>query len=105
MRRQEEGEPVDSFITSLSYPLAKHCNYGDLHNEMIWDRIVVGLWDSNLSERLQTDTKLTLDKAITMTRRTEARVDNGGQASVDYYKRWYSIVLNAAENATKIQSV
>ena len=39
---------------------------------MILDLIVVGLRDSNLSERLQTDPELTLDKAITMARRTEA---------------------------------
>ena len=39
---------------------------------MIQDRIVVGLRDSNLSERLQTDSELTLDKAITMARQTEA---------------------------------
>ena len=51
MHNQEEGEPVDSFIISL-YRLAEHCNYCDLHDEMIQDRIVVGLQDSNLSERL-----------------------------------------------------
>ena len=71
MRRQEEGEPVDSFITSL-YRLAEHCNYRDLHDEMIRDRIVVGLRDAGLSEKLQTDPELILDKAITMARRTEA---------------------------------
>ena len=65
MRRQEEGERVDSFITSL-YQLAEHCNYHDLHNEMIQDQIVVGLRDLNLSERLKTDPELTLDKAIMM---------------------------------------
>ena len=54
MHRQEEGEPVDSFIMLL-YRLAEHCNYCDLHDEMIQDWIVVGLQDSNLSERLQTD--------------------------------------------------
>ena len=42
MHRQEEGESVDSFITSL-YRLAEHCNYRDLHDEMIRDWIVVGL--------------------------------------------------------------
>ena len=71
MRRQEEGERVDPFIISL-YRLAEHCNCHDLHNEMIWDQIVVGLCDSNLSRRLQTDPELTLNKAITMTRQTEA---------------------------------
>ena len=67
MLRQEEREPVDSFITSL-YWLAEHFNYRDLHDEMIRDQIVVGLWDSNLPERLQTDPELPLDKAITMAR-------------------------------------
>ena len=71
MRRQEEGESVDSFITSL-YRLAENCNYRELHNEMIRDQIVVGLRDAVLSERLQTDSELTLDKAITMARQTEA---------------------------------
>ena len=71
MRRQQEGEPVDSFITLL-YRLAEHCNYHDLHDAMIQDRIVVGLRDSNLSEWLQIDPELSLDKAITMTRWTEA---------------------------------
>lgn len=39
-RRQEEGEPVDSFITAL-HCLAEHCGYGELHDEMIRDRLVV----------------------------------------------------------------
>ena len=59
------------FITLL-YWLAELCNYRDLHDEMTQDQIVVGLQDSNLSERLQTDPELTLDKAIMMARRTEA---------------------------------
>ena len=71
MPRREEGEPVDSFTTSL-YRLAEHCNYHDLHNEMIQDRIVVGLRDSNQSDKLQSDPELTLDKARTMARQTEA---------------------------------
>ena len=71
MHRQEEGEPVDLFITLL-YWLAEQCNYRDLQDEMIGDWIVVGLRDSNLSERLQTDTELTLDKAIMITWGTEA---------------------------------
>ena len=39
---------------------------------MIWYWIIVGLRDSNLSERLQTDPELTLEKAITMAWWTEA---------------------------------
>ena len=67
MHQQEEGEPVDLFRTSL-YRLAEHCNYRDLHDEMIRDWSVVGLRDAGLSEKLQIDPELTLDKAITMAR-------------------------------------
>ena len=70
-RRQEAGEPVDSFITDL-YALAEHCNYATLHDEMIRDRIVVGIQDQRLSERLQLDPELTLGKAVAQVRQSEA---------------------------------
>ena len=31
LRRQKEGEPVDTFITAL-YSLAEHCGFGALHD-------------------------------------------------------------------------
>ena len=71
MRKQEEKEPVDAFITDL-YALAEHCSYGALHDEMIRDRLVVGLRDAKLSEKLQLDATLTLDKAVTQVRQAEA---------------------------------
>ena len=42
MRRQEENEPVDAFITAL-YNLASKCDYGTLNDELIRHRIVVGI--------------------------------------------------------------
>jgi len=71
MRRQQDGEPVDAFITAL-YGLAEHCGYGDLHNEMIRDRIVVGIRDVALSEKLQLKADLTLEEAVTQVRQSEA---------------------------------
>ena len=62
---------MDSFITSL-YCLAEHCGYGALHTEMIRDRIVVGLRDAALSEKLQLDAELTLDKAVASARQRES---------------------------------
>ena len=53
-RRQQQGESVEMFITELYY-LADRCNYGDLRNEMIRDRIVIGLLDDAFSEKLQLD--------------------------------------------------
>ena len=67
-RRQEPGEPV---ITAL-YTLVEHCNYGTLHDEMIRDRIVVGIRDSSLSEKLWLDADLTLSTAVAKVRQAEA---------------------------------
>ncbi|MCG7865814.1 MAG: reverse transcriptase family protein [Candidatus Thiodiazotropha taylori] len=70
-RKQEEGESVDSFITSL-YSLAEHCEYGGLKDQLIRDRIVVGLRDAKISEKLQLDPNLTLEKAVNQARQKEA---------------------------------
>ena len=70
-RRQEEGETVDTFITAL-HTLAEHCNFGTLTDEMIRDRIVVGLLDAKLSEKLQLNPELTLPKATNQARQREA---------------------------------
>ena len=61
---------MDAFITDL-HRLAKHCGYGALHNEMIRDHIVAGLRDATLSEKLQMDSKLTLEKAVRLSRESE----------------------------------
>ena len=69
-RKQEDGETADSFITSL-YGLAEHCAFGQLHDELIRDRIVVGIRDTDLSEKLQLDPDLNLQKAVNAVRQRE----------------------------------
>ena len=59
-RKQEQGETVDNFLHSL----AKYCQYGDMKEEMIRNRLVVGLLDANLSEKLQLHADLTLAIAV-----------------------------------------
>ncbi|CAB3997437.1 Hypothetical predicted protein, partial [Paramuricea clavata] len=51
LRSQQEGETVDVFITDL-FNLAEHCNFGVLREELIRDRIVVGIreWNNGLGE-------------------------------------------------------
>ena len=68
--KQLPGEPADEFITSL-YCLVEHCGYGELQDEMIRDRIVVGLHDATLSEKLQLEPELTLESAIAKVRQAE----------------------------------
>ena len=45
------------------YELVQHCDYGGMKDKMIRDRLVVGICDSSLSEKLQLDPALTLEKA------------------------------------------
>ena len=63
MCRQEEGEPVNTFITAL-YSLAEHCGYGALHDEMIRDRIVIGIRNAQQAEKLQLDSDLIRDAGL-----------------------------------------
>lgn len=52
--------------------MAEHCNFGALCEELIRDRIVVGIRDVALSEKLQLDPNLTLNKAISQVKQQEA---------------------------------
>ena len=52
----------------MLYGLAEHCSYRELHEEMIRDRIVVGLRDPSLSDSLQLVPTLNLEKAVTKVR-------------------------------------
>ena len=70
-RNQQDGEGAEHYIMAL-YELAANCDYGDLREEMIRDRLVVGIRDSGLSERLQLDADLDLNKATKAIRQREA---------------------------------
>ena len=70
-RSQNNDESVEQFITNL-YQLAENCAYGEMKEEMIRDRIVVGIRDTGLSQRLRLDATLTLETAKKMVRQREA---------------------------------
>ena len=70
-RNQQDGETAEHYIMEL-YSLAENCDYGTLKEEMIRDRLVVGIKDTTLSQHLQLDSELTLDKAKTKIRQREA---------------------------------
>ena len=50
-RKQNPDEPIDTFIQDL-YRIAEDCEYGTLKDHLVWDRIVVGVRDDALSDRL-----------------------------------------------------
>ena len=70
-RNQLDGESVEQYVVDL-HSLARNCNFGALSEELIRDRIVIGITDKALSRRLQLDPSLTLKKVIKIVRQTEA---------------------------------
>ena len=75
-RDQGEGESAEQYITCL-YSLVENCDYGALKDDLLRDRIVVGIKDKTLSENLQMDATLTLEKAKTQVRQKEAVQEQG----------------------------
>ena len=70
-RYQLLDESADHFITEI-HRLADNCEFGDMKDLLIRDRLVVGIRDGALSERLQLESDLTLNKAKTLIRQREA---------------------------------
>lgn len=61
------GETVKAFVRGL-YELSEHCDFGKIKDEYIRDRIMIGLKDKSLSEKLQPQETLMLTRAIEMAR-------------------------------------
>ena len=86
-RAQLEGESVEHYITVL-YGLVKTCEFGMFRDELLRDRIVVGIRDNALSECMQAEgSKLTLEKAKTMARQKEAVAEHSLQLRGDGSKQ------------------
>lgn len=67
---QKADENVDEYITRLKH-LACTCNYGNLEDNLIRDRLVLGTKDSKARARMLRDNNLTLQSAIDACRSSE----------------------------------
>ncbi|UYV84360.1 hypothetical protein LAZ67_X001933 [Cordylochernes scorpioides] len=68
---QEKNQSFDDFVTKIKNK-AVDCDFGDLTESLIRDRIVLGVLDKNLTERYLQDPDLTLSKAIALGRAAES---------------------------------
>ena len=70
-RNQLENETAEEYITAL-YSLVETCDYGTMKDELLRDRLVVGVRNTKVSERLQMKADLTLEEAKKTIRQSEA---------------------------------
>lgn len=62
-RNQKDGKKAQGCVSCL-VGMAKKLRYGVLTDELVLDRLVIGIRDKRLSENLQMDETLTLETAI-----------------------------------------
>ena len=67
---QDEGQSIDAFILTLKTKV-KSCDY-DKPDEMVRDRLVLGVLDKQIQERLLRESKLTLEDAIRLSKSIES---------------------------------
>ena len=60
------------------YRLVEHCEYGELREQLLRNRIVVGVIDDALSDRLQAQADVTLYQSVQISRQAEARKQQRG---------------------------
>ncbi|KAJ8050045.1 hypothetical protein HOLleu_03080 [Holothuria leucospilota] len=70
-RDQQVGETVDAYITNLR-TLAKSCNFGDLEESLIKDRLALGINDPGTRKTLLQTKNLTLQDAVDICKTDEA---------------------------------
>ena len=84
---QGENESAESFISAVRKS-AETCEYDDLQEEFIFNRIIAGSRDQKLATELMLDDKLNLEKCILQVRQEEEvrkqhEVMNGPQAALN----------------------
>ncbi|XP_042147584.1 centrosomal protein of 83 kDa-like [Ixodes scapularis] len=67
---QKPEQTIDEFVTELKLQ-AQKCDYGAQENRLIGDRIIIGIRDVALRERLLREPSLTLDKIISTCKAAE----------------------------------
>ncbi|XP_014261398.1 uncharacterized protein K02A2.6-like [Cimex lectularius] len=70
LKQTQGSDSAEKFITNL-HSLAKTCEWGTLNDDMILLVLIIGMNDTNISDKLQLDPALTLEKAITCLRQHE----------------------------------
>ena len=67
---QLDGQSIDEYVTELK-SRSEHCEFGELKDSLIRDKIVLGVCGKKMQERLLREAELSLEKAIQICRAAE----------------------------------
>ena len=73
-RDQEQSETIHTYVAFLR-TLSKTCNYGEIEERLIRNKIVIGIKDNTTRKKLLQDHKLTLKKCIDICRANETTTE------------------------------
>ena len=76
IRNQNEGESIDSYVTDLRI-LSKSCEFGDLTDSLIKDRLVFEVKQDTVRSRVNRETDLTLQKGTDIRRAAGTSTQQG----------------------------
>ena len=62
-RSQQPGESIATYVSELR-KLSEYCEYGETLEDMLCDRLVCGLAERRVQQRLLAEGDLTFDKAL-----------------------------------------
>ena len=62
-RKRREGENITGYVAELR-KLSEHCNFGETLEDMIRDRLVRGVKNESIQQRLLSEPELTHKKAV-----------------------------------------
>ena len=68
----QNNESMDTYIRELKARVVD-CNYGQLEDSLLCDRLICGVSDEKLREKLLQTDDMTMEKCITMCRRSEVK--------------------------------
>ena len=69
-RGQQANENIDQYLGELR-KLAQNCEFGTMKDDLIMDRIICGIKDNHLRDKLLREKDLTLDKAVAVCKAAE----------------------------------
>ncbi|CAB4045301.1 Hypothetical predicted protein, partial [Paramuricea clavata] len=98
--KQQENQPIDDFINDLKTK-AQECEFKELTESLIRDRIVCGVSNLKLQERLLRESDLTLDRAVLLCKAdedTRKQTDEIQKHTVDSDNKIGAVKVNGKYN-------